>query len=113
MMSAVPPRGLRWLDAPLTRQLTTFAALVALLAASYFGVRQQQYGRCVAEHQRADAIRTQAIAGATDSERKAQRRLLTEVTPSNAAALRAAVLQAYDLTDQIRATYPPVPSDGC
>ena len=112
-MNATPPAGLRWTDAGLTRGLTTVIAIIAMIATVGLGIRQQKYISCVADHQRADAVRTKAISQATDNERKAQRRLLTDITPSTAAALRAAVLQAYDLTDQVRATYPPGPSDGC
>lgn len=108
-----PPRGLRWADTPAARSIATIISVVAILAAIGLGVRQQAYISCVAEHQKADAVRTAAISRATDNERRAQRLLIANIKPGDSSGLRAAVLDSYDATDRVRAANPPGPADGC
>lgn len=112
-MPETPPRGLRWAATGSARAVATVLAIVSLLTALYVGFRQQEYVTCVAGQQMADAVRTQAIARATDNERRAQYLLLSNIRPENAAGLKAAVLDAYDVTDRVRAANPPVPPGEC
>lgn len=112
-MSETPPHWLRWTATATARGVTTIVAIIALVAAVLLGVRQQIYISCVGEQGRAAAVRTAAIAAATDRERVAQRLLIQNVDPNNARELRAAVLDAYDATDRVRADNPPPPAGGC
>lgn len=112
-MSDTPPQWLAWTASTTTRGLTTLLAIVALVLAIVLGVRQQAYISCVGESQRADAVRTSAIAAATDRERAAQRELLAATDPADTAALRRAVLDAYDSTDRVRRDNPPAPVPSC
>lgn len=107
------PAGLRWADTRAARGVTTIIALIALAGAILLGVRQQVYISCVAEQQRADQVRTSAIARATDNERRAQRLLIENIKPENSAGLKAAVLDAYTVTDKARAANPPPEPGGC
>jgi hypothetical protein len=108
-----PPKALRWLDTDAARALTTALSIVALIGAILLGVRQQHYISCVADQQRIAAVRTLAIAKATDAERAAQRRLLVEINASNGPELRAEVLAAYDETDRVRAANRPPAAKRC
>lgn len=108
-----PPKALQWLDTDAARAVTTALAIVAILGAILLGIRQQQYISCVADQQRMAAVRTTAIAKATDAERAAQRRLLVEINKTNGPELRAAVLAAYDETDRIRAANLPPAAHRC
>jgi hypothetical protein len=112
-MSDTPPRWLSWTNTGTMRGITTVISIIAILAAVVLGVRQQLYISCVGEQGRAAAVRTAAIAAATDRERVAQRLLIQNADPTDAAALRAAVLDAYDVTDRVRAENPPPPPGGC
>lgn len=112
-MTPRPPRWVAWGDTTTARGATTILALAAMISAIVLGWRQQTYIACVAEQQRADASRTAVIAKATDRERVAQRELVANVDPSNAAALRDAVLAAYEATDRIRAANPPAAPASC
>jgi hypothetical protein len=107
------PAGLRWADTGAARSATTVVALLALAGAIVLGVRQQVYISCVADQQRADQVRTSAIARATDNERRAQRLLIENIKPENSAGLRAAVLDAYGITDKARAANPPPEPGVC
>lgn len=113
-MSPYPPRGLRWTDTGVVRTTANIVAFVALLTAVFAGIRQQVYVNCVADQQRAQAMRTSAIATATDAERRAQRALITAVGDERQVeAMRAAALAAYDATDAVRKAHPAPPPKHC
>ena len=94
-------------------RIADMLSVIALLAAIVLGVRQQVYISCVADQQRADQVRTAAIARATDSERRAQRLLIENIKPENVSGLKSAVLDAYDITDRARAANPPPEPGVC
>lgn len=110
-----PPRGLRWTASAAARGVSTLLAILALTAAVYLGIRQQLYVSCLADRQRADAIRTEAISDATDAERRADRELLAGVRPGGPSGreLLAAALAARIHTDQVRAANPPIEPSHC
>lgn len=108
-----PPRGLRWVDSMPVRLIVALVAFLALAGSVWATARQQAYVNCVAGQQTAAAVRTAAIARATDNERRAQRLLIENVKPENVAGLRAAVLDAYDATDRVRSANPPPEPGGC
>lgn len=113
-MSPAPPRWLAWTDAGAAKAIATLAAYVALAGAILLGARGQAYITCVGNAQRDQAIRTAAIAQATDAERAAQRALVTSVgSPAGIEASRAAALQAYDHTDAVRRAYPAPIAKRC
>jgi hypothetical protein len=110
-----PPRGLRWTATATAKGITTLVALIALLGAVYLGVRQQVYIDCIGNEQRLDAVRTQAISVATDTERAADLQLLAGPTPGGptGAQLREASRLARAHTDVVRQQNPPVPPGKC
>lgn len=117
-MTGIPeraPRGMRWTENEFTRSLTTILAVVAMVVAIYVGYRQQAYITCVADQQRADAVRTSAIARATDGERVADRRLLDGPVPGGRTVeqLRQDSIAARAATDAVRAENPPPPPGNC
>lgn len=97
-----PPRGFRWTATAAARGITTLLAIATLGMAIFLGIRQQLYVSCVAEQQRIEAARTEAISDATDAERAADRELLADPTPER----RAAALAAREHTDRVRAEHP-------
>lgn len=113
-MNAQPPKPLQWTESGWARSVATLAAYVALAGAILLGVRGQAYISCVGSQQQAAAVRTAAIAKATDAERAAQRRVLTAIGDhAQVDATRAAALAAYDATDTVRKAYPAPPVKRC
>jgi hypothetical protein len=109
-MSDTPPPFLRWADTAGARATANILAVVALVAAILVGVRQQVYISCVADQQRAAAVRTAVLAVATDRERALERQLYGD--PDNV-SLRRSLLDATAATDRVRAGNPPPPVVSC
>lgn len=110
-----PPRWLAWAGTPSMRAITTIVALVAFVAAGVLGFRLQEFAQCLAEQQRRDAVRTAAIASATDAERRADAALVAGVQPGGPSGpeLRRADVEARRATDAVRAANPPPPLNPC
>lgn len=106
----VPPRGLRWTDAPLGRLLAFVLAVTSLVMSFMIGSRYVALIDCLQDRDVADQRRSAAIAGATDAERSADLALI--VGPPSA-ELRAAAVAARKRTDAVRAAYPPLPAVPC
>ncbi len=91
--------------------LATVAVGPFLAAVVAIRVADGNTGECVRAKQVADAARTQALAGPTDRERRAEQ-LLLEPGGDRAQEL-AGVLAARAEVDRARAAYPPPAPTGC
>lgn len=105
------PRGFRWADSPVGRSIVTVLAVVSLALSLYVGYRYVELIDCLQSHAAADAVRTRAIAEATDLERMADRDLLEGPDGPSAkgrtgAQLRRDALDARAHTDRVRAANP-------
>lgn len=110
------PRGFRWADAPIGRAIVTVLSVVSLGLSLFVGYQYVDLINCLSDRDRADAVRTRAIADATDGERKADLALL--MGPQNggtrtAADLRELSVRARQHTDAVRAANPaPTPQEA-
>ncbi len=91
--------------------LATVAAGPALAAWVAIQVADGNTGECVRGKQLADAARTQALAGPTDRERRAETALLTP--GGDRAEELGALLAARAALDEARRRYPAPPPTGC
>lgn len=110
-----PPRWLAWAGTPSMRAATTLIALVALLVSGVLFWQQQVLTQCLADQQRADAVRTAVIAKATDAERRADAALVAGPVPGGPSGteLRRLDVAARQHTDDVRAANPPLPLNPC
>jgi hypothetical protein len=106
-VSPTPPRGLRWLDAPLGRVIALGLAVVSIAVSLYVGSLYVGLIDCLREQAGADALRTSAIAEATDRERRADLALLAGT------GSRQQSIDARQFTDQVRAENPAPSTVPC
>lgn len=102
------PRGFRWADQPIGRALVTVLAVLSLSLSLFVGYKYVGLIQCLRDRATADAVRTKAIADATDHERAADRALLMKI--GDPEALRHAALDARAATDRVRAANPAPPA---
>jgi hypothetical protein len=103
------PRGFRWAERPTGRAILVVLIVISLGLSIYASARYVTLVNCLQEHATADAVRTAAIARATDVERETDRALLIGVVPGGPAGaeLRRQALAARAATDAVRAANPP------
>jgi hypothetical protein len=110
-----PPPGLGWADTYSARAGAVVLAVLSLILSVYVGYRYVRLVDCLTGTDIADQRRTVAIADATDRERRADLALVTGPVPGgpNAAALRAADIEARQQTDRVRAANPAPAAVPC
>lgn len=108
------PRGFRWADQPIGRAIMVVMAIISLGLSLFVGYQYVDLIDCLKDQARADAVRTKAIADATDQERAADLALITGPRPGGptAAELRAVSVEARKHTDRVRAANPAPPARG-
>lgn len=105
------PRGFRWADQPIGRAIMVIMAIISLGLSLFVGYQYVGLIDCLKDQARADAVRTKAIADATDRERAADLALIAGPRPngSDAGELRAESVAARKHTDEVRAANPAPP----
>lgn len=98
------PRGFRWTDTPAARAVLAVLIVLSLGLSIYASTRYVGLVNCLQTHAARDAIRTKAIADATDVERRADLALI-DGGPATEQE-RAAAVEARRNTDRVRAANP-------
>jgi hypothetical protein len=113
------PKGFRWADQPWARALVSVLAIISLGLSLVVGYQYVDLIDCLQDRAQSDAVRTKAIADATDRERAADRDLLAgpgtgtvEERRRGAAKLRERAIAARAETDRVRAANPAPPASS-